>query len=108
VSRVRGSLDIARPVEVVFDAAADQRIEPSYNPTMTASTKVTEGPIGVGTRFEAIVLTRGTAQPVTIEYTRFGRPHRIDSHRVMAGASVAGHVQCDPHRPAHASPGTGP
>jgi len=31
VSRVRGSLDIARPVEVVFDAVVDQRNEPSYN-----------------------------------------------------------------------------
>ena len=31
MSRVRGSLDIARPVEVVFDAVVDQRNEPSYN-----------------------------------------------------------------------------
>ena len=46
MSRVRGSLDIARPVEVVFDTVADQRNEPRYNPTMTASTKVTDGPIG--------------------------------------------------------------
>ena len=56
MSRVRGSVEIARPVEVVFDAVADQRHEPSYNPTMTESTKVTPGAIGVGTRFEATVL----------------------------------------------------
>ena len=101
MSRVRGSLDIARPVEVVFDAVADQRNEPSYNPTMTAATKVTDGPIGVGTRFEATVMSRGTPQPVTIEYTGFERPHRIDSHSAMAGATVQGHVQCDPDTGRH-------
>jgi uncharacterized protein YndB with AHSA1/START domain len=95
VSRVRGSVDIARPVEVVFDAVADQRNEPSYNPTMTAATKLTEGPIGVGTRFDATVMSRGAPRPVTIEYTGFERPHRIDSHSAMAGASVDGHIQCD-------------
>jgi uncharacterized protein YndB with AHSA1/START domain len=96
VSRVRGSLEIARPVEVVFDAVADQRNEPSYNPTMTESTKVTPGPIGVGTRFRATVLTGGTPRPVTIEYSSFERPHRIASHSVMDGATVDGHIQCDP------------
>lgn len=96
MSRVRGSVDIARPVDVVFDVVADQRNEPSYNPTMTAATKVTDGPIGVGTRFEAVVLTRGRPQRVTVDYTGFERPHRIDSHSTIAGASVDGHVQCDP------------
>ena len=51
MSRVCGALDIARPVDVVFDAVADQRNEPTYNRHMTASTKVTPGPIGLGTRF---------------------------------------------------------
>jgi uncharacterized protein YndB with AHSA1/START domain len=96
VSRVRGALEIARPVPVVFDAVADQRNEPSYNPQMTASTKLTPGPIGVGTRFEATVMTRGTPQPVAIEYTGFERPHRIDSRSAMDGATVQGHIQCDP------------
>ena len=96
MSRVRGSLDIARPAEVVFDTVADQRNEPSYNPTMTQSTKVTDGPIGVGTRFEATVISRGTPRPVTTEYTTFERPHRIDSRSVMDGATVHGHIRCDP------------
>lgn len=96
MSRVRGSLDIARPVDVVFDVVADQRNEPAYNPAMTAATKVTPGPIGVGTRFEATVMSRGTPRPVTIEYTSFERPHRIASSSVMDGATVHGHIQCDP------------
>ena len=101
MSRVRGSLDIARPVEVVFDVVADQRNEPSYNPTMTAATKVTDGPIGVGTRFDATVMSRGTPRPVTIEYTSFERPHRIDSHSVMDGATVRWARPVRPHTCRH-------
>ena len=96
MSRVRGSLDIACPVEVVFDAVADQRNEPSYNPAMTHANKVTPGPIAVGTTFEATVMSRGSPRPVTIEYTGFERPHRIHSRSVMEGATVDGHIQCDP------------
>lgn len=96
MSRVRGSLEIARPVEAVFDVVADQRNEPAYNPNMTAATKVTPGPIGVGTRLTANVMSRGTPRPVTIEYTSFERPHRIASSAVMDGATVNGHIQCDP------------
>lgn len=96
MSRVRGTLEIACPVEVVFDAVADQRNEPSYNPTMTAATKLTPGPIGVGTQFEATVASRGSPRTVTIEYTSFERPHRIDSYSVTDGATVQGHIQCDP------------
>jgi hypothetical protein len=96
MSRVRGSLDIARPVDEVFDFVADHRNEPRYNPNMTASTKLTDGPIGVDTRFGATVLSRGKPMPVAIEFTGFDRPHRIDSRSVMAGATIEGNVQCDP------------
>jgi hypothetical protein len=47
----RGGLEIARPVEEVFDTVADQRNEPRHDPRMTSSTKLSEGPIGVGIRF---------------------------------------------------------
>ena len=96
MSRVRGSLDIARPVEEVFDFVADQCNEPSFNPTMTASVKLTDDPIGVGTRFGATVLSRGGPVTVSIEYTGFDRPHRIVSRSVMSGAIAQGHLQCDP------------
>ena len=49
MARVSGEILINRPVEQVFDYAADQRNEPIYNPRMLRSEKVTDGPIGVGT-----------------------------------------------------------
>lgn len=96
MSRVRGTLDIARPVDEVFDFVADQRNEPTYNPKMTASTMLTDGPIAVGTRFAATVRSRGKPLPVTIEVTGFDRPRRIATHSVMAGATVDGHMQFEP------------
>ena len=94
--RVRGSLDIARPVEEVFDFVADQRNEVRYNPAMTDSIKITDGPIGVGTRFHATILRRGKPLAVIVEYTGFDRPHLLASRSVMTGAVVTGQMRCEP------------
>lgn len=51
MTRVQCSLTIARPVDEVFAILADQRNEPRYNPRMASVTKLSEGPIGAGTRF---------------------------------------------------------
>lgn len=96
MTRIQGALHLACPVEEVFDTIADQRNEPRYNPRMVASTMLTRGPIGIGTRFEATVLRRGRPLTLTIEYTDFQRPHLIASRSVVAGAVAAGHIRCDP------------
>jgi uncharacterized protein YndB with AHSA1/START domain len=96
MSRVRGSIEIVCPVEDVFAVVADQRHEVHYNPRMLSSVKSTQGPIGVGTRFEARVLTGRRPQVVSIEYTAYDPPHRLASRNVMAGALAEGTVSCDP------------
>lgn len=48
MTKIRGGIVIGRPLDVVFDMVADQRNEPSYNPLMTYSEKLTDGPIDVG------------------------------------------------------------
>lgn len=75
---------------------ADQRNEVRYNPGMTESVKITDGPIGVGTRFRATVLSRGQPLEMTIECTGFDRPRRFASRSVMAGAVADGEVRCEP------------
>lgn len=96
MARVRGSIDIARPVEEVFDFVADQRNEVRYNPAMTDSIKITDGPIGVGTRFHATILRRGKPLEVIIECTGFDRPRLLASRSVMTGAVATGQVKCEP------------
>ena len=95
MARVRGSIDIERPVDEVFDVVADQTREPLYNPAMTACYRVDEGPIGVGTRFVATVLTRGKPHEVEIEVTGFERPAEISSRSVMGRSTVTGRVRFD-------------
>ena len=96
MTRICGSIEIRRPVEEVFDFIADQRNELRYNPKMTESVKLTEGPIGVGTRFRATVLSAGKPLPMMIEYTGFDRPQRLRSRSVMTGSLVEGEVCCQP------------
>jgi len=96
MARVRGSIDIERPVDEVFDVVADQTNEPRYNPAMTASRRIDDGPIGMGTRFLATVLTRGKPQQVEIEVTGFERPTEIASRSVMGRSTVSGRVRFDP------------
>jgi hypothetical protein len=96
MARIWGSLNIARPVEEVFDFVADQRNEVRYNPAMTDSIKITDGPIGVGTRFNATIVRRGKPLAVIVEYTGFDRPHLLASRSVMTGAVVTGQVRCKP------------
>ncbi len=95
MTRIRGCLDIARPIDEVFDTIADQRNEPRYNPSMVDSILLTDEPIGVGSRFEATVRTRGGITPVTIEYAAFERPHRLASRSAMTGAVAEGQVCCE-------------
>jgi uncharacterized protein YndB with AHSA1/START domain len=74
---VEGEIVIKRPIEEVFDFVADERNEPQYNPRMSVAEKVTDGPVGIGTKFHSVMSSRGGPAEMTIEFTQFDRPHRI-------------------------------
>ena len=90
MARIRGEVEIRRPVEEVFDFVADERNEPTYNPTMLVAEKVTEGPVGAGTRFRASIRSGRRPVNMQIEYTAFDRPHRLASTSRMAAADFTG------------------
>jgi hypothetical protein len=69
MANVSGEILIERPVEEVFDFVADQRNEPIYNPRMLQSEKITDGPIGVGTRFRATARSGRRGVEMLIEVT---------------------------------------
>jgi uncharacterized membrane protein len=68
---VENAVDIARSAEDVFDYCTDLTREPEWNPKAKRVEKVTAGPIGLGTRYEAEFLK---GNPMTIELVRFERP----------------------------------
>ena len=70
---IENTVEIARSPEAVFDYLADQGNEVHWNPDCVSMQKLTEGPVGVGTRFRA----KWKQGPVVeTECTRFERPRR--------------------------------
>lgn len=68
---IENTVEIARSPEAVFDYLADQGNEIHWNPDCLSMQKITEGPVGVGTRFRA----KWKQGPVVeTECSRFERP----------------------------------
>lgn len=88
--RITGEIVIDRPVGEVFDFVADERTEPLYNPALLRSEKLTDGPIGVGTRFAAIHAPARRPVTMTVEVTEYDRPSTFGSHTTMSWADVRG------------------
>jgi uncharacterized protein YndB with AHSA1/START domain len=94
--RIEGESVINRPVEDVFDFVADERNEPRYNPKMRRAELISEGPIGVGTRFRAETASMGRAVQMVIEFTGFERPRRIEETVHMSSMDLQGAMTFDP------------
>ncbi|HEX8975537.1 MAG TPA: SRPBCC family protein [Solirubrobacteraceae bacterium] len=95
MARVQGEIIIARPVEEVFDFAADERNEPGYNPRMVRAQQVSSGPVGAGTRFHTELRTMGRTMPMTVEFTRFERPRLLASKTTSSMMETAGALSFD-------------
>lgn len=69
---ISNQVAIERPIAEVFDYLSDQSNELHWNPSVEAMEKLTDGPVGVGTRYRA--KWKGAPTIVT-ECTRYDRPH---------------------------------
>lgn len=96
--RIKGDIIIGRAVEDVFDCVADETNEPTYNTQMRLAVKTSDGPVGVGTRYRAEVVSGGRPVPMVIEYTAYERPGRLASMTRMAAMDVAYTLTFEPVR----------
>ncbi len=80
-------VDVKCSPEVVFDYCSDLSHEPEWNPMMKRSEKVSEGPIGVGSRF-ATEFAKGSQ--MVIEYTNYERPEEWASVGDSAALKASG------------------
>lgn len=94
--RVEGEIVINRPMQEVFDFVADERNEPRYNPKMRHAEKISDEPIGVGTRFRAETASMGRTVEMVIEFTAFERPRRIEETVHMSSMDLQGALTFDP------------
>ena len=93
---IEGEIIINRPVETVFDFVADERNEPRYNPQMLRAEKISEGPIGLGTRFRARTTSGGRPVEMILEITAYDRPRRLASSTRMAEMDIQGTLTLEP------------
>lgn len=96
MARIEGEILIERPVAEVFDYVADERHEPAYNAAMLRSEKVTDGPIGVGTRFRATVRQGLRPVDMEIEFTEYDRPRLLASTTDTETLHIAGTLTFGP------------
>jgi hypothetical protein len=71
VAVVDSAVEIGRSPEIVFDYVTDISREFEWNPRTKRVAKLTDGPVGAGTRWEGEWLA---GDPMLIEYVAFDRP----------------------------------
>ena len=72
-----------RPAEVVFGYCSDHTNEIEWNPAMRRVAKITDGPVGAGTRYEMEFLP---GRPIVAECA--DRPGRIPSRQKPPGPAL--------------------
>ena len=65
---------VACPPEELFDYCVDIRNELEWNPTAKSMEKLTDGPVGVGTKF--LARWKGAPSAIEVECVEFDRPLR--------------------------------
>lgn len=79
---------VDRPVEAVFDFLADGENDKKFSPRLQEITKVTDGPVGVGTVYRSRARDLGRTATHDIEITAFDRPHLIRWRETSKGPVV--------------------
>lgn len=93
---IAGEITINRPVDEVFDFVADARNEPRYNPRILRAEQLSDGPIGLGTRFRDEARSLGRPVEILIEFTAFERPRRLAESIRLPGTDIRGTLTFDP------------
>jgi len=74
---IRNSVVVGCTPTEAFDYLSDHRAELEWNPSCVVMEKITEGPIGVGTKYRAMWKS---SPVVEVETTHYERPHTWTVH----------------------------
>jgi carbon monoxide dehydrogenase subunit G len=75
--RFEGTAVIARPIEEVFAFLADGENDVKFSPRVQEIRKLTDGPVGVGTRYASTVKDAGMTTKREFELTELAAPTTI-------------------------------
>jgi len=82
---IENAVDIGRSAEDVFDYASDHMREPEWNPAMRSVRKLSEGPVGLGTRYEMEFVP---GKPMVATCDDFDRPRSWEVSGRVLGMDV--------------------
>ena len=85
---VEESVVVARPPQEVFDFLSKFENLAFYDPFVTSSGQVGDGPVGLGTRGWGTNSYMGTRSDWIVEYTEFDPPRRMVSRSVEGKSDV--------------------
>lgn len=77
MARYVDAIDLPLPVEEAFDYLADFSRTAEWDPGVAHAERLTEGAIGLGSRFRVRVSVLGSTIPLDYEITEYERPTRL-------------------------------
>jgi len=87
MSKGRIVFRVAQPPDIVFPYLSDLENAPEWVPDLVSVQKVTEGPIGVGTRYAEVVRMGSRMEKADLEVTEYA-PDRVFAHSGRGGPST--------------------
>jgi len=83
---IAGEILIKRPAKEIFDFVSDERN--NYDPRVLRTELLTNGPIGVGTRFHSESKSMGRTVKMIVEITGYERPQRLATSTHLASMDI--------------------
>jgi carbon monoxide dehydrogenase subunit G len=77
VARYVDAIDLPVPIEEAFDFLADLSRTAEWDPGVVEAERLSEGPIGVGSRFRVVVSFLGRTLPIEYRTASYERPTRL-------------------------------
>ena len=68
---------IGRPIDEVFDYTADFENVAEWDPGIASATRIGDGPVGVGSKYDVVVSFGASQIPMTYEITEFAENERV-------------------------------
>lgn len=79
---------IEKPPAVVFSALSDPTQAPHIMPNIKSMTQLTDGPVGVGTRFREVRVVNGKEAETDLDVVAYEAPVRYGVAAVQSGITV--------------------
>lgn len=89
---------IARPQKQVFDFITDSRNAPKIGSNTKEMIKLTEGPVGVGTRYSETRIMNGKEAVAELEIVEFQPPQKYSVKNVTEGIDSVYHYSIQPEK----------